>query len=199
MYKKISTIVANIFLKKKILAEDKYALFKYGCELIISNIVYTLIFLIISILTNTFVPSLLFYAGFLITRNFCGGYHASSYIRCHLLFAFNHFLFIVFVYLLPNNLYTVFLILFSIICFFSIAIWAPVDHKNKQFTKGEYHFFRKCSLFLSILIATGISVSIIFLPTTIYVISIMFGILSAVISMLVAKYQRRNYPKYKES
>ncbi|MBQ1991369.1 MAG: hypothetical protein II233_01145, partial [Clostridia bacterium] len=48
VYKKISTIIANIFLKKEILAEDKYALFKYGCELIISNIVYTLIFLIIS-------------------------------------------------------------------------------------------------------------------------------------------------------
>ena len=96
MYKKISKAIADIFLNKKILSEDKYALFKYGCELIISNIVYTLIFLIMSMLTNTLVPSLLFYAGFLITRKFCGGYHASSYIRCHLLFAFTHFLFVSF-------------------------------------------------------------------------------------------------------
>lgn len=199
MYKKISKAIADIFLNKKILSEDKYALFKYGCELIISNIVYTLIFLIMSMLTNTLVPSLLFYAGFLTTRKFCGGYHASSYIRCHLLFAFTHFLFVSFTYLIPIVLYKVIFISFSIICSISIAIWAPVDHKNKQFTKGEYIFFRKCSLILSILIATCASISMILLPTTIHIISIMFGILSAVISMLVAKYQRRNYPKYKES
>ena len=199
MYKKTSKAIADVFLNNKILPEDKYALFKYGCELIISNVVYTLIFLIISMLTNTLVPSLLFYAGFLITRKFCGGYHASSYIRCHLLFAFNHFLFILFVYLLPSILYTLFFILFIIVCSLSIAIWSPVDHKNKQFTKGEYLFFRKYSLILSVLIIICGTISIILLPTTIHAVSIMFGVLSAVISMLVAKYQRRNYPKYKKS
>ncbi len=39
MYKKISNLIADSFLKNNILSNEKYHLFKYGCELVISNIV----------------------------------------------------------------------------------------------------------------------------------------------------------------
>ena len=197
MYKKISCLIADSLLKSNILSDDKYPLFKYGCELVISNIIYTLIFIIISILTNTFLCSLLFYIGFLITRNFCGGYHASSYIRCHLLFAFNHLLFITFTYLFPSNFYLIFLAIAGVLCSFCIACYSPVDHKNKQFTKGEYYFFRKCSIVISIVIALCTVVFIVFSSANMYAVSMMFGISSAAISMLVAKLQRKNCSKYK--
>ena len=196
IYNRVATTLADKLLNKEIITDDKYSIFRYGCELIISTIVYTLVFIVISIVTNSFISSMLFYAGFLVTRKFCGGFHASTYIRCHLLFAFNHLLFIAFDKFFPRQYAVPVLIITGVFCVISIAVFAPIDHKNKPFTKGEYYFFRKCSFVLSGVILVGLTLSIVFIEDRSYSLSVMFGVLSATVSMLVARYQRRSAPRY---
>ena len=81
VYKKISTSIANKLIDKEVICKEKYSIFQYGCELMISTGVSMIIFVIISLITQSFLSSMLFYAGFLLTRKFCGGFHASTYIR----------------------------------------------------------------------------------------------------------------------
>lgn len=199
MYEKIAKTIANNLLDNRIISGEKYHIFKYGCELIISNIIYTLFFLIICLITNSVIPSLLFFIGFLITRKFCGGFHASTYVRCHLLFAANQLVFIGFNRFFPFNFYLPTLVIFGGLCIIAIILLAPVDHINKPFTKGEYLYYRKCSLILSGILLFGLIVSASVVKVLPYSMSILFGVFSATISMLVAKYQRRKAPKYIES
>lgn len=199
MYEKIAIAIANNLLNHKIIPGEKYHIFKYGCELIISNIIYTLFFLIICLVTDSVIPSLLFFIGFLITRKFCGGFHASTYVRCHLLFAANQLIFIVFNRFFPLNFYLPTLVIFGGLCIVAIILLAPVDHINKPFTKGEYLYYRNCSLILSGILLFGLIVSAFVVKVLPYSMSILFGVFSATVSMLVAKYQRRTSPKYIES
>ena len=182
VYKKISTSIANKLIDKEVL--------------MISTGVSTIIFVIISLITQSFLSSMLFYAGFLLTRKFCGGFHASTYIRCHLLFAFNHFVFIAFDKFFPHQYDLPTVIISGVFCIISIILFAPIDHKNKPFTKGEYYFFRKCSFILSGAILVGLTVSVVFMNVLPYFISVVFGVFSATVSMLVARFQRRSAPRY---
>lgn len=196
VYKKISTSIANKLIDKEVICKEKYSIFQYGCELMISTGVSTIIFVIISLITQSFLSSMLFYAGFLLTRKFCGGFHASTYIRCHLLFAFNHLVFIVFDKFFPHQYDLPTVIISGAFCIISIILFAPIDHKNKPFTKGEYYFFRKCSFILSGAILVGLTVSVVFMNVLPYFISVVFGVFSATVSMLVARFQRRSAPRY---
>ncbi len=196
VYKKISTSIANKLIDKEVICKEKYSIFQYGCELMISTGVSTIIFVIISLITQSFLSSMLFYAGFLLTRKFCGGFHASTYIRCHLLFAFNHFVFIAFDKFFPHQYDLPTVIISGVFCIISIILFAPIDHKNKPFTKGEYYFFRKCSFILSGAILVGLTVSVVFMNVLPYFISVVFGVFSATVSMLVARFQRRSAPRY---
>lgn len=65
VYKKISTSIADKLIDKEVICKEKYSIFQYGCELMISTGVSTIIFVIISFITQSFLSSMFFYAGFL--------------------------------------------------------------------------------------------------------------------------------------
>ena len=119
---------------------------------------------------------MLFYAGFLLTRKFCGGFHASTYIRSIYYLAFNHLVFIAFDKFFPHQYDLPTVIISGVFCIISIILFAPIDHKNKPFTKGEYYFFRKCSFILSGAILVGLTVSVVFMNVLPYFISVVFGV-----------------------
>ena len=76
---------------------------------------------------------------------------------------------------------------------------APVDHVKKPFTEGEYVYYRKCSLVLSGILLLGLIVSTVFVNFLPCSMSILFGVFSAIVSMIIAKCKRRVAPKYIES
>lgn len=104
MYKKIARSITDKFVKNGSIQQEKANVYTYGFEIIISTLVYTLIFIVTAIVSNTLFESLLFWMGFFIVRTIAGGYHASTYISCHILFFLTHCSFIAFIKLLPEAL-----------------------------------------------------------------------------------------------
>lgn len=149
-----------------------------------------------AIVTHTLLVSLIFWVGFFIVRTIAGGYHAKTYIACHMLFMLNHVMLIVTIKFFPphaQNHMTFALALLSAILIF---LFAPVDHPNKPFIKGEERRFRKfsCIYALLVLVFAFILYAFSILPSE-YALSFATGTFSAAFALTGAKIQQKKEQK----
>lgn len=192
IYKKLSLLTTNFFMQKSIIDKDKQQIYEYGFEVLISSVSYIVSLIIISIISNTLIPSAIFFAGFFIIRTISGGYHARTYKLCHLLFFGNHIAFILFIRSIPNphkELVSIILILISVVI---ILIFAPVDHPNKPFTPKEKTHFRSISItYAIILLCIAITILLFDINFQVkYSLSFAIGSISAAISLMIAKIKK---------
>lgn len=172
--------------------ETKKDIYIYGFEYIISNIVYLAIFFALCIITKTLLTSLCFWLGIFLLRKIAGGHHANSYISCHILFAANHILFIMMVFIFPPKHYQLFIVIAILITVIAIFTCAPVDHKNKPFIKTEYQRYKTLSyIYGSLLLFFVILILFQVVPSNKYLFAYMFGTFSATLSLLYAKLIRK--------
>ena len=61
---------------------DEHEILQYGFECLINSIIPISFFLLFAILQNIFLETLMWMTLFLLLRNYIGGYHASTSIRC---------------------------------------------------------------------------------------------------------------------
>lgn len=84
MIHRLSLEIADYLFYRKIISIDKYDVYRYGLEMIISTLAGIVLILICGLLTNSFIHAVIFYGLFVILRMFTGGYHANSHIACKL-------------------------------------------------------------------------------------------------------------------
>ena len=191
MYKKIAKIITDSFILKGIIKKEDKEIYEYSYEVLISQAVYIFIMLFISILFKAFFETLVFFIGFYICRSLTGGYHASNYIKCHLLFALNQIAFLLLLQLMSNRYFciaTFFTLLLSVTI---ILIVGPIDTPNKPFEEKEYLKFRNKSRIFAVAIAVIASFLFLFGKNNVYCFSFSIGILSVSISLLYAFIERR--------
>lgn len=129
----LSNRVADLLVAKDIIPAEKYDIYVYGSELIISDVINFCIILAVSGLLHRFETGVIFLFCFVPTRQFSGGYHASTHGRCRCAFLFA-FLFL----LLGSEL--IFLKNIILICLLNITslltFWklAPIENPNKPLT-----------------------------------------------------------------
>ncbi len=199
MYKKTSQFLTKHFVRKNLIAEDKADMYEYGFEVLLSTSVYILIFLLLSVLTRSLFVSLLFFVSFLAIRKTAGGFHASTYLKCHLLFFLTHCLFIVLNGLVPVGylrLMSIFMIVISAVL---VLVFAPVAHPNKPFIYNERKKFRRISFWYTIIAS---SLAIICFPFSAdfanYYFAFSYGMASASIAMLVETIKQRKDKSHEE-
>lgn len=83
MLLKISSLLTNYFIKKKIIDTSKKEIMLYGFQLTLSTLASSLSILLISASSNV-IYGIIFLIYFMPIRFFLGGYHATSYARCFL-------------------------------------------------------------------------------------------------------------------
>ena len=191
MYEFLAKNITRFFIEKKIIDKSKHEIYEYGFELIFSQTVYILIMIFISVLLNCIIESIVFFLGFYFYRKFSGGYHAKTYIGCHLLFSINQLIFI----LIENIVLVEYRYLISILTLLFTAIitytCSPIDHPNKLFTEKEYFRYKKLSRAF-IIIQFPISLLILLIDkNNILHFCFCFGIFSASMSLLYAFIERR--------
>ena len=197
MYSKLAVAVTRKLSKWDVIDNEKFDIYSYSFEILISYSVYFLIFLFTSALTKTFFESLFFLFGFCILRHFAGGYHTSTYIRCHLLFSLSHLIFILIFKLTPIDWYLVFVssLLFYIVL--SVYLFAPVDNDNKPFTKTEFTRFRFKSRLYVILMSTILITSFLLISIArpyifCYIVGTSFAATSLLAARIVQKLSKRH-------
>ena len=132
----ISSMITKYFFKKKYnYVNSDQEVFIYGCQLIISSFCSISSILLLSFFINI-TYGILFLLFFFPIRLFCGGFHASSYIKC---FLCTNTIFIMTLFcslsLVDCNKY----ILVGICCYFFYYILtnAPIIHANNPLSESE--------------------------------------------------------------
>ncbi len=158
IFKLAQRITLSLKQHKHIQDED-CELFEYGIFLVLSQILYSIICLVCGIIFGCIVESIVFYISFMVIREYAGGFHASTELRCFILSTSSILLSTYCISIIKEHDFdTVFIILLSLSSLIIILL-TPLDTEEKPLTKTEKINFRKKTLvilvvLLIILIAT---------------------------------------------
>ncbi len=135
MIHRLSLEIADYLFYRKVISIDKYDVYRYGLEMIISTIIGIILILLCGILTDSFVHAIVFYGLFVIIRMFTGGYHADSHIVCKMILC-SSFLVTDYIFkVLLGNFDFKMLLIFVLFNLASVAFIAPVECIKKPISK----------------------------------------------------------------
>ena len=159
MISKLSNQITKYLLKKNVISDEEKELYDYGLFMIISYIVFFLVSILFGMVLNILFSSILFYISFCLVRNFAGGIHANSEIKCNIIttvsILISEILIKIFIdYSLVSIAFVMLII--SSICF---CVIKPVTTSQKEISQQEkLHFHKNVVMFtISILLISIIS------------------------------------------
>lgn len=191
MISKLAKNIAHFFVVQKIVEESREAIYAYGMELLLSDVLNALIVLLISLISHTLPAVIVFTTVFMGLRKFVGGYHANSHLSC--LFTLVVVM-LIFSYGICNvsEKYTwVVSMGFVVISIPVIFNLAPVPHPNKPMSDEKKVKLKRHSRIFTLLLSILVFLLIIFRLNTIslYVSSGIF--LSALAAVMGKRLNRR--------
>lgn len=158
MVSKLAKNIAHFFVVQKIVEKPKEAIYAYGMELLLSDVLNTLIVLLIALISHTLPAVIIFSAIFMGLRKFVGGYHANSHLSCIFTLVVVMLIFSYGICNVSEKYAWVVSIGFVVISIPVVFNLAPVPHPNKPVSDGKKAKLKKRSriliLFLSMLAFT---------------------------------------------
>lgn len=158
MVPKLAKNIAHFFVVQKIVEKPKEAIYAYGMELLLSDVLNTLIVLLIALISHTLPAVIIFSAIFMGLRKFVGGYHANSHLSCIFTLVVVMLIFSYGICNVSEKYAWVVSIGFVVISIPVVFNLAPVPHPNKPVSDGKKAKLKKRSriliLFLSMLAFT---------------------------------------------
>lgn len=133
MINRFSAIIVNYLLKSRVInnVEVEKQFYQYGIEITLSSIINIALILLLGLISKSVFESVIFLLLFIPIRQFTGGYHASTYLRCNLLFCSLYIVVLMVSRLTFSYLTTYAVILITFICILLIWFMCPVEHINK--------------------------------------------------------------------
>ena len=191
MISKLAKNIAHFFVMQKIVEESREAIYAYGMELLLSDVLNTLIVLLIALISHTLPAVIIFTAVFMGLRKFAGGYHANSHLSCMFTLVV---LMLIFSYGICNVsekyawIISIGFVVSSIPVIFNLA---PVPHPNKSVSDEKKVKLKRHSKIFTLLLSILVFLLIIFRLNTIslYVSSGIF--LSALAAVMGKRLNRR--------
>jgi accessory gene regulator B len=144
-------MIADYLCNNETIKEDEKDIYIYGYEIMLSNVVNFLIILSLSLFLNQLIDGFLFYITFIITRQYCGGYHANTYLKCNLIFGFLCLLTLFFSNILYPYISFISLMILFFIYIGCIFEYAPIDNEYKRLSEKDKKKYRKISIWISVL------------------------------------------------
>lgn len=153
MIHRLSLEIADYLFYRKIISFDKYEIYRYGLEMIVSTIIGIILVISCGILTNSFIHAIIFYILFVTLRMYTGGYHADSHLACKLVlcssFLITYYIFKVILSFFNLNVYFL-LSLFNLI---TVTFLSPIECEKKPLSESTKNKNRiiSISLYLTII------------------------------------------------
>lgn len=143
MISNVSKLSATKLINKGIIHEDDRELYEYGLFLLISNVLFISITILVGSIAGILVESLIFFIGFCTIRQYAGGYHANTELRCEVstisIIGLSVFLMTLFTQRVHSIILGVVATVFSVIIF----IFSPIDTDEKLLAEVELKAFCK--------------------------------------------------------
>ena len=187
MYRKLSVNITDSFIARNVVGEDDREIYEYSLEVFLSDFVYFTVAALSAMFSGSVLQSLIFFSGFFLIRKYAGGFHADTYTRCHFLFWLNQVLMIIAVKEISPKIQCWLSILFAVLSFILVLLFAPVDNENKPFTNEEKRKFRNRSRITVIIELIVIMTLYVINALNQYTFCLMLGSVSVSISLAAAK------------
>ncbi len=162
MLEKLAKSAARFFVAQNIVKSEYQEIYAYGMEILLSTMVNGIIVLIISILSDTVLPSLIFFTAFIVMRSSAGGYHAKTHIGCMLILIAVHLSFIFLIRFITIDAIPLFSYLAVAYSCISVYLFAPVEHPNKPLSNNDKKKLRMKSLIFVLIISVTVVIMILF-------------------------------------
>lgn len=140
----IQAIAEEISLRlvtNRMISIEKRKYYTYGIELVLNDLLVFLSIILIGTLTGKLFVSLIYVLTYCSIRNYVGGYHCKTHMKCYYTTLFLYISMLLFNYYLSDNRLIVSFILIAI-SIPAISIFAPVDYGNGPINdkdKKSYH------------------------------------------------------------
>ena len=148
MYKHFAESLATLLAANRIIDIDRQECYSYGLELFLFKFTLYIIILIISLLTNTFLISLIFTVSYLLLRQYTGGYHCKTAEACMITSIFIYVLMLL-LYNVGICNYSVYLLICDLLSYLVILIRAPIENENNPLEISEIKTYRTVSIIVS--------------------------------------------------
>lgn len=156
MISKVSNRIMQTLYKKSIISYEEKELYVYGLFMIISYVTFFLVSIFFGMILNILFSSVIFYIGFCFIRNFAGGIHANSEIKCNVITTISIFISELFIkFLIDSDLVVLAFIMLvvSSICLSAIKPIATAEKKVSQQERVKFHKTVKALTILSLIIS----------------------------------------------
>lgn len=194
MIKCVSEKILNFMCKNYDIPSNMKEIYQYGVEITISSIFNILLIIIASLVIGDFISGVIFLVCFIFLRSYCGGYHATTYFRCNIVFLVTYVSVEVASILLsevfPPDLWIAEVII--LLAFLPVLIYAPVKNKHKTLEKRK---ILKCKMFSAIIyIIAAFLALFLYSHKSIYGMTIIMTLMSIAVMILIEIFmQRRGY------
>ncbi len=160
VYKNIADNLANLLSANKIIDINNQEAYSYGLELFFFKFTLYIIILIISLLTDSFLISLVFTASYMLLRQYTGGYHCKTSEAC-MLTSILIYTFMLLLYNFKLNNLTLFFFIIPI-SYLIIILKAPIENENNPLDADEIKKYRILSIIISTLLTVLSIITFIF-------------------------------------
>jgi len=184
----LSTKLTDYILKKGVIEEKDYDIYKYGFLCFLETSLSTVTGIVIALFLKMLFQALFFFILFIPMRSFNGGLHLKKYYACYISSCIILMLSLLAVKYITLPCYASFIVYL----FFATLILfiGPVDHPNRDVSKSENTKFKKRTN-ITVLISTVISVLLLIYKNNSYLMleAIVFVFLG--ITSITGKYANR--------
>lgn len=132
----LSERITRLLCKKEIIKEDEKDIYQYGYEVFISSLISFLIVATVGIFAGLIIESAIFYIVFVFTRQYCGGYHANTYLKCNIIFTSIYLSILFFSEILIDFFNLLYVIIFLAFYLAAIIEFTPIESENKRLSKA---------------------------------------------------------------
>lgn len=154
MFSLLSNKITNFLYKKKVIPKEQMEVYQYGFEVLLLNIFDIFIVLVLGMFIKRYVDTVVFLVIFGVTRQYTGGYHAKTVLRCTTVYVL---IYLTIMLISSSNIILlsgiVLQILLCVLYVISVVIYAPIQNDNKVITNAERKKYKTISLVLALVIS----------------------------------------------
>ena len=147
----LSQKLADFLCKKNIISCEEKEVYTYGYEIIITTIIGAVFIFGTAVWLKRIPEATVFFLIFVVTRQFCGGYHAQTRIMCSIIF-FACYIFFLIINDVLSESYAWWIHLILLIPYMAVILgYAPIENKNKPLDHDEKRINRIKSIAVSVI------------------------------------------------
>lgn len=152
MISRTSKLVFQYLLKNGVITDssDEKEYYQYGIEITISSLLNVILIIGIGILFRSVIESIIFLVCFILLRQFTGGFHADTYLKCNCSFCISFIAVLIMYHTTFDKVNIWCSVAISTLCTAIIIYHCPIEHVNKPIPKYKRKLHKSVAALLSV-------------------------------------------------